>query len=91
LIFGLHEAAAVIGILSLGLLATMVCLALQVVASVLAGRYFARVAKQPPGPTPRWAVFLEFSILMLMLMLGNIVQAAFWALIYRALAPLKGL
>jgi hypothetical protein len=54
----------VIEILSLGLLATMVCLALQVVASVLAVRYFARVAKRPPGPTPRWAIFLEFSILM---------------------------
>jgi phosphatidylglycerophosphate synthase len=62
----------VIGILLLGLLATMVCLALQVVASVLAVRYFARVAKQPPVPTPRWAVFLEFSILMLLLMLGSL-------------------
>jgi Ion channel len=78
-----------IGILSLGLLATMVCLALQVVASVLAVHYFARVAKQSPGPTPRWAVFLEFSIPMLLLMLGNIVQAAFLALIYRALGAFE--
>jgi hypothetical protein len=76
-------------ILSLGLLATMVCLALQVVASVLAVRYFARVAKRPPGPSPRWAVFLEFSILMLTLMIGNIVQAAFWALIYMALGAFE--
>jgi hypothetical protein len=75
----------VIRILSLGLLATMVCLALQVVASVLAVRYFARIAKRPPGTTQRWFIFLEFSILMLTLMLGNIVQAAFWALIYMAL------
>ena len=71
-----------IGILSLGLLATMVCLALQVVASVLAVRYFAHAAERPAGPTPRGVIFLEFSILMLTLMLGNIVQAAFWALIY---------
>ena len=78
-----------IGILSLGLLATLVCLALQVVASLLAVRYFARVAKRPPGPAPRWAIFLEFSILMLTLMLGNIVQAAFWALIYMALGAFE--
>ena len=85
-----RKVATVIGIVWLGLLATMVCLALQVVASVLAVRYFARVAKRPPGPTPRWAIFLEFSILMLTLvMLGNIVQAAFWALIYMALGAFQ--
>jgi hypothetical protein len=67
----------------------MVCLALQVVASVLAARYFAHVAKRPPGPTPRGAIFLEFSILMFTLMLGNIVQAAFWALIYMALGAFE--
>lgn len=78
-----------IEIVSLGLLATMVCLAFQVVASVLAVRYFARVAKRPPGPAPRSTVFLEFSILMLTLMLGNIVQAAFWALIYMALGAFE--
>ena len=76
-------------ILTLGLLATMVCLALQVVASVLALRYFARVAKRPLGPAPRLAIFLEFSILMLTLMLGNIVQAAFWAVIYMALGAFQ--
>ena len=58
-------------ILTLGSLAAMVCLALQVVASVLAVRYFARVGKQPPGPAPRLAIFLEFSILMLTLMPGK--------------------
>jgi hypothetical protein len=42
--------------------------------------YFAHIAKRPAGPTR--VIFLEFSILMLTLMLGNIVQAAFWALIY---------
>jgi hypothetical protein len=49
----------VIGILSLGLLATMVCLALQVVASVLAARYFAHVAKRPPGPTTVGYLWIE--------------------------------
>jgi Ion channel len=78
-----------IEILSLGLLATIVCLALQVVASVLAVRYFAHAAKRPPGPTPRGVIFLEFSILMLTLMVGNIVQAAFWALIYMALGAFE--
>jgi hypothetical protein len=39
------------------------------------------IAKRPAGPAR--VIFLEFSILMLTLMLGNIVQAAlFWALIY---------
>ena len=78
-----------IGIVSLGLLATMVCLAFQVVASVLAVRYFAHAAKRPRGPTPRGVIFLEFSILMLTLMLGNIVQAAFWALIYMTLGAFE--
>ena len=64
-----------IGILSLGLLATMVCLALQVVASVLAVRYFAHVAKRPPGPTPRGAIFLEFSILMFGITTGLFIAA----------------
>jgi hypothetical protein len=67
-----------IKILSLGLLATIVCLALQAVA--LAVHYFAHIAKRPARPAR--VIFLEFSILMLTLMLGNIVQAAFWALIY---------
>lgn len=78
-----------IGILSLGLLATMVCLAFQVVASVLAVRYFARAAKRPRGPAAGSAIFLEFSILMLTLMLGNIAQAAVWALIYMALGAFE--
>jgi hypothetical protein len=67
-----------IKILSLGLLATIVCLALQAVA--LAVHYFAHIAKRPARPAR--VIFLEFSILMLTLMPGNIVQAAFWALIY---------
>jgi hypothetical protein len=76
-------------ILAVSLLAMTVCLAFQVVASVLAARYFARVSKRPLGPHPRRAIFLHFSILMLTLMLGNFIQVAFWALIYRALGAFE--
>jgi Ion channel len=76
----------VIAILSLGLLAMSACLAIQALALVLAVRYFARAATRPQGPIhkPWWTVFLQFSILMIVLMLGNIVQVAFWALLYWA-------
>jgi hypothetical protein len=76
---------AVITILSLGLLAMTVCLVFQALASVLAARYFARAAKQPLGAKPWRAIFLQFSILMIVLMLGNIIQVAFWALLYSVL------
>ena len=65
-----------------------VCLAIQALASVLAARYFARAAERPLGK-PWWAIFLQFAILMLVLMLGNIVQVAFWALLYRALGAFE--
>jgi hypothetical protein len=58
----------------------------QALASVLAARYFARAAKRPLGPKPWRAIFLQFSILMIVLMLGNIIQIVSWALIYSALA-----
>ena len=35
-----------------GLLVMLACLALQVLASVLAARYFAQASKQPLGPKP---------------------------------------
>lgn len=78
-----------IAILALGLLAMSVYLALQALASVLAARYFARAAKRPLGPKPWRAIFLQFSILMIVLMLGNIVQIVFWALIYSALGAFE--
>ncbi len=78
-----------IAILALGLLAMSVCLALQALASVLAARYFARAAKRPLGPKPWRAIFLQFSILMIVLMLGNIVQVVFWALLYSALGAFE--
>ena len=78
-----------ITVLVVGLLAMSVCLALQALASVLAARYFARAAKQPLGPKPWRAIFLQFAILMIVLMLGNIVQVVFWALLYSALGAFE--
>jgi hypothetical protein len=78
-----------ITVLALGLLAMSVCLVLQVLASVLAARYFAWAAKRPLSPKPWQAIFLQFSILMIVLMLGNIVQIAFWALLYSALGAFE--
>lgn len=74
-----------IAVIVLGLLAMLACLAFQVLASVIAARYFAQVSRQPLGPKPLRGIFLQFSILMLLLMMGNIVQVAFWALLYRLL------
>jgi hypothetical protein len=79
----------VITILTLGILAMSVCLGLQALASVLAARYFAWTAKRPLGPKPLRATFLKFSILMIVLMLGNIVQVTFWALLYRVLGAFE--
>ena len=41
-----------IAVIALGLLAMLACLALQVLASVFAARYFAQASKQPLGPKP---------------------------------------
>jgi hypothetical protein len=75
----------VILILSFGFLAMAACLALQALASVVAVRYFAHIEKHPLGPAPWRTIFIQFSVLMIVLMLGNIVQITFWALIYRVL------
>jgi hypothetical protein len=81
----------VIAIVVIGLLAMSACLALQVLASVVAARYFARVTKRPQGliRKPWRAVFVQFSVLMILLMLGNILQIAFWALLYTALGAFE--
>jgi hypothetical protein len=80
-----------ITVLALGLLAMSTCLGLQVRAPMLAVRYFARAGKHPLGPNPRQAIFLQFSISMMAPMLGNIVQNAFWALVYPALGAFEDL
>ncbi|SFI64759.1 Ion channel [Phyllobacterium sp. CL33Tsu] len=72
-----------IAVIALGLLAMLVCLAFQVLTSVLAARYFAHASRKPLGPKPLRGIFLQFSILMAVLMIGNIVQVAFWAVLYR--------
>jgi Ion channel len=79
----------VIAVLVIGLLAMSVCLGLQALASVLAVRYFARASKQPLGPRPLRAIFLQFSTLMTVLMIGNIAQVAFWALLYSSLGAFE--
>jgi hypothetical protein len=79
----------VITVLVVGLLAMSACLALQALASVLAVRYFARATRQPLGPHPWRAIFLQISILMIVLMIGNIVQVAFWALLYSLLGAFE--
>ena len=65
-----------ITVIVFGLLAMSACLALQVLASVFAAHYFAQASKQPFGPKPLRGIFLQFSILMIVLMIGNIVQVA---------------
>ena len=77
-----------IPVLGLGFLAMMACLAFQALASAMAVRYFARTASRPLGPRPWPAIFRQLSILMIVLMLGNVVQIAIWALLYRALGAL---
>jgi hypothetical protein len=71
-----------IKVLAVGLLAMSVCLALQAAASMLAARYFAHARSQPVGPKPWRAIFLQFSVLMIVLMMGNIIQVVFWAVLY---------
>ncbi|QND13494.1 hypothetical protein HB775_06100 [Rhizobium leguminosarum bv. trifolii] len=78
-----------ITVIGLGLLAMSICLALQALASVLAARYFAHARTQPMGRKPWRRIFLQFSILMIVLMLGNIFQVVFWALLYRALGAFE--
>lgn len=75
-----------IAVLALGFSAMLVCLALQASASVLGARYFAlHGTTRPLGDRPVLAVFTLFAVLMGVLMLGNVVQIAIWALLYRVL------
>jgi hypothetical protein len=78
-----------IAILALGLLAMSICLVLQAMASVLAARFFVWAAKRPPGPKPWRSIFVQFSLLMILLMLGNIFQVGFWALLYSVLGAFE--
>lgn len=72
-------------VIAVGLLAMSVCLAFQALASVIAVRYFAWATRQPPGSKLWRTVFLQFATLMIVLMIGNIMQVAFWAVLYQVL------
>jgi len=78
-----------ITVISVGMLAMLACLALQVVALVFAARYFAQASRQSLGPRPLRGIFIQFSVLMVVLMIGNIVQIAFWALLYKLLGAFE--
>jgi hypothetical protein len=75
--------------LAVGLAAMAACLAFQAYASMLAIRYFVHARKQPRGRRPWLSVFLQFATLMSVLMLGNIVQVAFWAWLYGLLGAFQ--
>jgi hypothetical protein len=76
-------------IIALGALATLTCLALQALAITAAARYLARATRGPMREKPRPPLFLQLSILMTMLMLGNFIQMAIWALLYLGLGAFE--
>ena len=75
--------------LAVGLAAMAACLAFQALASVLAIRYFVHARKRPPTGRKWLSVFLQFATLMSVLMLGNVVQVAFWAWLYGMLGAFQ--
>ena len=72
-----------IQILGLGLVATVVCLAFEVVTVALAVRYFAQVKVRPLAESGVQANLVEVSVLIILLMLGILVQVLVWATLYR--------
>jgi hypothetical protein len=74
----------VIAVLAVGIIAMTACLAIQAGALVLAARHVERAAQPRHSARPGWVMFLQFAILLVVLMLGNVVQFAIWALLYRA-------
>ena len=73
---------------AVGLLAMLACLALQVAASVIAANYFGRTSQIPLGPKPWRRIVVQFSVLMLVLMVGSFVQIILWAALYRMFGAL---
>ncbi len=69
-------------VLAVGGAVMIACLGLQALFGALAARYFAAQARKPPGRRPRTEVFRQFTIMMLVLMTGNIAQAMIWAALY---------
>jgi len=68
-----------------------VCLTLQALSSMLAARYFRYRVQHPLGGNPALLVFMQFSVLMVLLMLGNVLQILIWALLYRAMGAFPDL
>lgn len=75
-------------ILIVGVIATILCLGLQALAVVLCIRYLASRAGRAVPHGPRIALFRRYSLLMLLLMAGNVGQAMIWAALYRVLDAL---
>jgi len=71
--------------LSVGLAAMVACLAFQALASVYAIRYFVHAMRKPPSRRRWLSVFVQFSTLMCVLMVGNVIQVVFWAWLYGVL------
>jgi hypothetical protein len=78
-------------ILALGLLTAIVCLAFQSVAYVAAARYFGRAAARSLGPKPFRIALARFSVLMVVLLAGNVVQIVIWGLLYWAIGAFEDL
>jgi hypothetical protein len=75
-------------VLVAGFSVSIACLALQAFSVVLSIRYIrSRQSRGLPG-RPRLAIFRRFSVLMVLLMFGNICQAMTWAGLYRLLGVL---
>jgi hypothetical protein len=68
---------------------TLACLVFQALASVAAARYFARHGRRAETSRSWRKIFLQFSMLMVILMLGNIVQIVLWAGLYRVFGAVR--
>jgi hypothetical protein len=81
----------VIAVLVVGILVMLACLAFQAAALVFAAQVVERITEHQVAPSRASTKFLQLSILMIVLMLGNIVQIVIWALLYRGLGALDDL
>jgi len=78
-------------ILLVGLLVGLACLFLQAAASMIGARYFSHAARKPLGARPSLTIFMQFSVLMVVLMLGNVLQILIWALLYWSMGAFETL
>lgn len=68
-----------------GLTVMAVCLAIQAISVAAAVKYFATHSHQRNSRRRRITTFWQLTIMMLLLMAGNIGQVAIWAILYRML------